>query len=253
MHTPSKSLSLLTATVLLAALGGCGKQDKNTAAAPLAPEAQVKPSLADMNNPKAVAQAVDSALPKGDPTTPLANYRKVDSGNQVMFEYYALSNMPVPYDDIAQAYSTEYRSTDDSFKRKDIITALKPRIDQEISNARSARYVMLEQRDSGLLERYNFEKKTFAIKELATNDRYTYFNDNSNYTLATTNAPDFSALSVPDEAKARAIEGYLSKYAQLRMEVYAFAQDADPSNRRVKLQVMKVRLYSPSNELLAEI
>ena len=27
----------------------------------------------------------------------------------------------------------------------------------------------------------------------------------------------------------------------------------NPSNRRVKLQVMKVRLYSPSNELLAEM
>jgi hypothetical protein len=39
----------------------------------------------------------------------------------------------------------------------------------------------------------------------------------------------------------------------MRMEIYAFAQDADPSNRRVKLQVMKVRQYSPANELLAEI
>jgi hypothetical protein len=36
------------------------------------------------------------------------------------------------------------------------------------------------------------------------------------------------------------------------MEVYAYAQDADPSNNRVKLEIMKVRLYGPGNELLAE-
>jgi len=39
---------------------------------------------------------------------------------------------------------------------------------------------------------------------------------------------------------------------QAALEVYAYAQDADPNSKRVKLEVMKMRLYGPGNELLAE-
>lgn len=236
-------------TALLAGLVACSKPADT--AAPAADAA--KPSLADLSNPKAVQQAVAKTLPQGDRATPLTSYRKIDSGHQVMFLYYGLSSLPVPYEDVAQIYSAEYSRTSDGFQRKDILKALQPRIDQEIASARAGRYVMLESRDGALLERYNFEKKTFTIKDMTSNDRYTYFHDNSQYTLGQTNATDFASLPVADEAKARAIEAYLSKYTQLRMEVYGYAQDADPSNRRVKLQVMKVRLYSPGNELLAEI
>lgn len=247
----SKSPSVIIGALVLLALGACSKQDKN-AAAPSPEEPAAVPASAENNSAKVPAPAI-VALPKGDPSTQLSSYRKIDSGNQVMFLYYALSNMPVAYDSIAEAYSTEYRSTTDSFKRKDIVTALTPRIDQELGNAKSGRYLMLEERNSALLENYNFAKKTFAIKQMGSNDRYTYFNDNARYTLINTNAPDFSSLSVADEAKARAIESLVSQNAPLRMEVYAFAQDADPSNQRVKLQVMKVRILSASNELLGEI
>jgi hypothetical protein len=236
---------------VLAALGGlaaCGKQDS----APAAGAASAPASLDGLRDQKAMTQAAERQLPKGDPATPLGGYRKIDSGNQVMFAYFGLLNLPVPYEDIAKQYSEEYRRTSDSFQQKDIVKALQPRIDQEIAQAKAARYVLLEQRDGALLERYNFDKKSFAVKGMDSNDRYTYFNDNSNYTLGTTNATQFAALNVTDEAKARAIEGYLSKYTPLRLEVYAYAQDADPSTRRVKLQVMKLRLYGPGNELLAE-
>jgi len=242
---------ILCNTALLAGLAACSKPADT--AAPAADASAPKPSLQDLQNPKAVQQAVASTLPQGDKATPLTSYRKIDSGHQVMFLYYGMSSLPVPYEDVAQIYSAEYSRTSDGFQRKDILKALQPRIDQEIERAKAGRYVILESRDGALLERYNFEKKTFTIKDMTSNDRYTYFHDNSQYTLGQSNATDFANLPVPDETKARAIEGYLSKYAQLRMEVYGFAQDADPSNRRVKLQVMKVRLYSPSNELLAEI
>jgi len=45
----------------------------------------------------------------------------------------------------------------------------------------------------------------------------------------------------------------LSGYKPLRLETYAFAQDADPSNRRIKLQVLKVRLLDARGNLLAEM
>ncbi|WP_348698395.1 hypothetical protein [Duganella fentianensis] len=243
------SALVLAQASLLLSLAACNKSADTAASAPAASA----PSLADLNNPKAVAKAVNNTLPQGDKATPLTSYRKLDSGHQVMFLYFGMLNLPVPYEDIAEVYSAEYARSNDSFQRKDIIKALTPRIDQEIARAKASPYIMLEQSASNLLERYNFDKKSFTIKEMTSNDRYTYFNDNSRYTLGQTNATDFSALPVTDETKAREIEGYLSKYANLRMEVYCFAQDADPSARRVKLQVMKVRLFSPSNQLLAEM
>ena len=247
LHTKIGALALPLALALT--LGACSKKDENPAAAPAAQA----PGLAELKNPATVAKVAESTLPKGDPATPLNAYRKIDSGHQVMFLYYALSNMPVPYEDIAQVYSPDYSRTSDSFKRNDIVQALKPRVDQEITSAKSGRYVMLEQQDNSLLQRYNFEKKSFGVNEYSGNDRYTYFNDNSQYTLATTNGSQFASFPVSDETKARKIEGYLSKYTQLRLQTYAYVQDADPSQRRIKLQVMKVRLLDPSGEVLAEL
>lgn len=235
----------------LIGLAGCNKNEA-PASLPQGAKTQPPPSLADLGNKAAVTQAVNSRLQKGDPATPLSSYRKIDSGNQIMFLYLGLLNMPVDYEKVVESYSSEYKNTNDSFKKKDILTALKSKVDQEIDQAKSARYILLESKDASLLERYDFNKKSFAVKQFSGNDRYTYYYDNSGYTLAKTNATQFATLSVPDETKARAIEGYLSKYTPLRTETYVYAQDADPSNQRVKLEILKFRLLSPSGELLAE-
>lgn len=242
---------LTVGILMLASLTACNKNEV-PANLPSSGAKAAAPSLADLGNRAAVTQAVNTRLPKGDPTTEAGKYRKIDSGNQVMFLYYGLLNLPVDYEQVVQSYSSEYQRTTDSFKKKDILAALQPRIDQEISQAKSAPYILLENNDSAPLERYDFNKKSFAVKEFSSDDRYTYYNDNNQYTLAKTNATQFATLSVPDEAKARIIEGYLSKYTSLRVQIYLFAQDADPSNRRVKLEIMKYRLLSPTGEVLAE-
>ena len=239
--------TMIIAAAIAAAAAGCSKTPE-TAPAGIAAGA---PTLADATGSQGIAAAAQASLPTGDPATPLASYHKVDSGNTIMFLYYSILNLPTPYDKIAESYSAEYRQTSDSFQRKDIVKALQPRIDQELGRAKANRYVILEQDGSNLLARYNFEKKNFAVNEMS-DDRFTYFNDNSGYTLGTTNANAFSSFDVADEQVARKIEGHLSKHDRLRMEVYAYAQDADPSNNRVKLEVMKMRLYGPGNELLAE-
>lgn len=246
-----KILYLTFVALGLIGLAACNKNEA-PASLPQGAKTQAPPSLADLGNKVAVTQAVNSRLQKGDPLTPVASYRKLDSGNQIMFLYLGLLSLPVDYEKVVESYSKEYKNTNDSFKKKDILTALQPKIDQEILQAKSARYILLESKDSALLERYDFNKKSFAVKQFSDNDRYTYYYDNSQYTLAKTNATQFATLSVPDEAKARAIEGYLSKYTPLRTETYAYAQDADPSNQRVKLEIMKFRLLSPSGEVLAE-
>lgn len=248
----NKKLTHLTLVFLaLSSLAACTKNESSNNL-PSNDKAQPAPSLADLGNKAAVIQAVNARLQKGDSSTPLTNYRKIDSGNQVMFLYFGLLNLPVDYETVVKSYSNEYRQTDDSFKKKDILSALQPKIDQEITQAKAARYLLLESKGSSLLERYDFNKKSFAVKQFADNNSYTYYYDNSQYTLAKTNATQFSTLSVPDEAKARVIEGYLSKYTDLRTETYVYAQDGDPSNSRVKLEIMKFRLLSPTGEVLAE-
>lgn len=247
----SKFIQLTVITLGLSGLAACNKNE-SPANLPQGAKTQAPPSLADLGNKAAVTQAVNSRLQKGDPATALTNYRKIDSGNQVMFLYLGLLNLPVDYEKVVESYSSEYNRTNDSFKKKDILTALQPKVDQEIAQAKSSRYILLESRESSLLERYDFSKKSFAVKEFADNDRYTYYYDNNQYTLAKTNATQFATLSVPDEARARVIEGYLSKYTPLRTETYVYAQDADPSNTRVKLEIMKFRLISPTGEVLAE-
>jgi hypothetical protein len=240
---------LIIGAAIAAAAAGCSKKEDAPAAAPAA--AAPAPTLADATGAQGVAAAAQASLPKGDPATPLSSYQKINSGNTIMFLYHGILNLPTQYDKVAEAYSAEYRQTSDGFQRKDILKALQPRIDQEINRAKGNRYVILEQDGYSLLSRYDFDKKSFGVNEMS-DDRFTYFNDNSRYTLGTTNAAAFSSLPVADEAVARKIEGHLSKTDKLRMEVYAYAQDADPSNNRVKLEIMKVRLYGPGNELLAE-
>lgn len=250
---PARIASLLLPAIAVLALGACDKPAAEQPPAAAAGAANAAPGLADLARPENVAKVAESTLPKGDPATPSSAYRRLDSGNQVMFMYYALAGLPVAYEDIAQAWSAEYRRTSDGFRRQDLLTALQPRIDASVKQAADGRYVLLEQAGSSLLGRYDFAKKAFAVKEYGESGRYTYFSDNSSYTLGTTNGESYASLPVPDEAAARKIEGHLSNHTNLRLQTYAFAQDADPGERRVRLQVMKVRLLGPGGEVLAEM
>ena len=160
----NKKLTHLTLVFLaLSSLAACTKNESSNNL-PSNDKAQPAPSLADLGNKAAVIQAVDARLQKGDSSTPLTNYRKIDSGNQVMFLYFGLLNLPVDYEKVVKSYSNEYQQTSDSFKKKDILSALQPKIDQEITQAKAARYLLLEGKGSSLLERYDFNKKSFAVK-----------------------------------------------------------------------------------------
>lgn len=250
---PARIAALLLPAIAVLALGACDKPAAQQPPASAPGAADATPGLADLVRPENVAKVAESTLPKGDPATPLSAYRRLDSGNQVMFMYYALADLPLAYEDIAQAWSDEYRRTSDGFRRQDLLKALQPRIDASVKQAAGGRYVLLEQGGSALLGRYDFAKKAFAVKEFSESGRYTYFSDNSTYTLATTNGESYASLPVAEEAAARKIEGFLSNYTNLRLQTYAFAQDADPGERRVRLQVMKVRLVGPGGEVLAEM
>lgn len=184
------------------------------------------------------------ALPKADAATPLTSYVKLEEGNQLMFMYYALSGLPVDYEKIAERYSREYQNTSDGFKRQDILTALKPRIDGEIEKAKAGRYFIytIGGAIKYTLNPYDFASKAFPLNDnIWSSDAHSYFNDNPSYKFSFTNGEEFKTLHVEDTEAARKIEGMISGYKDAKLTIYAFAQDADPSKGLIKAQIVKMQ------------
>lgn len=241
-----RPLGAMLALVLLAGLAGC--KDKAPA------DTATAPNLADAATPAVVAERVkqqaQASLPKGDPNTPASSYVDVDSGNQIMFAYLSSAGMPIDYNEVAGSYSRDYMMASDEFKKNDLLKALKVKIDAGVAQAAQQRYVRLEISDS--VEKYDFEKKGFPIaSSVWEKGSYRYFNDNSNYKIGFNNGADFRYLGVPDEDKARLIEGMRSKYEDMRTVVYGYVQDADVSKKLVLAQILRIELLDKKGNLLA--
>lgn len=220
------------------ALAGCGKDAATEASAP------------PVTGAAAPAEAKQApAVPKGSSSKPLSEYREITSGNELMFMYYGLLNLPVDYDQIAGVYSADYRRTSDAFKKQDIVNALKPRIDEQIALAKNSRYVIWELGYYGsALNSYDMASKTFRLRDLEPNSYYYWSGDASRYTIQFVNADAMRSLAVPDEAKAREIESLVSKGYRMKAKLYAFVQDADPSSTRVKAEILHVVVTGNNGE-----
>lgn len=238
-----KLITITLATVLLTA---CGKGEEKKGDAPK-----------DVSS-KATAtakQSTENTLEKGDKAHPLNEYRAIENGNDLMFLYYGLVNMPIDFEKIANAYSNDYQQTTDTFRKQDILKALKPRIESEISKAKSARYITwtIQNPYSSVLGSYQMASKSFPLQNLREGDSY-YFQDRAaNYALDFTNIDEFKFLSVTDENKARAIEAMVSKNTGMTMKIYAFAQDGNPSNTHVKAQILKIEITGVHGEAISEL
>ena len=226
---------------------GCSKSDnaQNTA------DSSAGGLQATMSQ-QGVNKVTIAALPQAKADTPLEQYVKLDSGNQVMFAYYAISNLPIDYEKIALSYSNEYRQTSDEFKKRDILNSLKPRIDAEISKAKEQRYWKVTQ--GANLSHFDFDKKTFAENNpLLQDGGYIYFDDNNAYNLSITNGESFRTIKVDDENKARQIEKNVNNAysAPMNNVFYVFVQDVDQNKSTVKCQIIKSKLLDKSgNDLV---
>jgi len=243
-----RPLAALLAIALFAGLAGC----KDKAAAPA--DAGATPNLADAAKPAVVAEQVKEQaranLPKGDPNTPASSYTDIDSGNQIMFAYLGIAGMPIDYNEVAGNYSRDYTSTSDEFKKNDLLKALKLKIDAGVAQAAQQRYVKLEIADP--VGKYDFDKKGFPLdSSVWEKGSYRYFGDNSSYKIGFNNGATFRYLNVPEEDKARVIEGLRSKYQAMRMVVYGYVQDADVSKKVVLAQILKIELTDKNGNLLA--
>lgn len=238
--------------VAATALGGCGKETPPAEASTKANAAAAAPAAPDPATlaANAHAKAEAAALPRADAATPAAQYREIDSGNQLMFAYLALSGMPPDYPAIAQRLSREYAGTGDAFRKQELLNALKPQIDAKVKAAAGERYFKYRLNGSGMLQAYDLDKGAFPSK-LGEAGTYYYLFDNGEYQLAFTNGEAFAQLKVPAEA-ARAIEAARSSYRNFDVVVYGFAQDADITSKRVRAQIVRVGIRVNGTETLVE-
>lgn len=221
-----------------------------------APQVSALP-LRDATDPAVLAQTADaqrgSRLPQPDRSVPSAQYMTLESGNQIMYAYYALSGLPVDHAATAELISRDYRVSTNSFRKRDLLAALKPRIDASVAEAANSPYVRLDiNGSSSLLSSYDFQRKGFLVKALEDASATRYFNDNSRYRIKFPNAEAFSMLPVTDEAQARKIEELLSKYETLVLRVHAFANDSDPAQQVVKATITRIVLTDNRGRQLAE-
>ncbi len=242
----SKSLMTCVATMLAIGLAGCG--DKAPA------DTSSKPNLADATSQKTVEAAkqvaVQSSLPKANRDTPMDSFVEYNSGNQLMFAYLALNAMPIDYKEVLNRYSMDYARQSDEFKKNDLLTALKPKVDSEVAKAKSQRYVKMFV--SNPIEKFDFEKKGFPVSEsIWQATSYRYFSDNAEYKIGFTNGEGFRYLKPASEEDARKIEEMRSKYVPLQMAVYCYLQDADISNKTIKAEIIKITLVDKKGDVLA--
>ena len=225
-------------------LSACGKKENDTPDAPAS--APVATSTADLAA-KAQVKAAATSLPQADPATPAASYVDITSGNQLMYSYIALSGVPPDYAAVAQRISREYTSTDDAFRKQEVLDAIKPQIDAKVSEAKTKRYLRYQINGQGALSPYAMDKGAFPAK-FAESGTYYYMYDNSDYKLGFSNGDGYGLLKVDQEA-ARKIEAARSGYKNFSIIVYAYAQEADMSARQVKAQIVKVAIKLNGEEI----
>jgi hypothetical protein len=189
-------------------------------------------------NQQSAQKPVEHALPQADEKTPLQNYVPITDGNDIMYAYYALSIIPVPYESIAEHTSADYRATTDVFKKQDILKAIQASIDAKVTE-KKGRYFIYELNNI-VLGHYDLASKAFPINAF-NKDRYYYFNNNSEFKVGFTNPEPFNQLKVEDANSARALEEMVTQgKLSDRVKVYLYAQEDDLNNHLVKAQIVNV-------------
>ncbi len=233
-------------------LAACG--DKATDAAKATTAAPTAPNLAQATSPQAVrdaqAAAAREAMPKADASTPEGSYAALDSGNQLMYAYLALTGMPPDYPQVASSISKDYARATDEFRKHDLLAALTPRIDADIAAAKARRYFKMTV--SNPISKYSFEQKGFPLdNSLWETGAYRYFFDNGEYKLGFSNGDAFHYLKVDSEASARAIEAQRARFDAVKLTVYGYFQSADTAQKIVTAQIVKVALVDKQGNVLA--
>ena len=199
----------------------------------------------------------EAKLPQPDMDKPLASYKLLeDSGSDSIFLYQAVSNMPPDFEKLAGMYSKEYREASDSFRKQELLTALKPQMQQHIADAQSSPYAYIKLDYNNNLEAYDFQRKGFPVFSFGENTRKEVLGDyNSSSTLNWINKSQVAFAPIADESVAREIEGMRTKQRHNnppRLKVYFLAQSADLNSNEINAYVTRVQIVDKSGRVLAE-
>ena len=236
-----KMTHLLMISTLSAVLVACNaptaSQPDQTAA-----ETQTPPAGTNILGLPALPQgekaAVPSTLMSGNPLLPESAYAEITDGDKLVYLYYGLSQLPVDYQAIANSTVRDFRYERDEFKKRDILNALKPKIDADIKAVGAQRYLKFRANDAGLYAEYDFNKKAFRQSAIGTGTRFSF--GDVGQQIAFTNASAFEWVPVPDESQARQLTAMRSKYNGVTLDIYLFAQEADLNDKAIRCQIMKM-------------
>ena len=244
------TLLLLPVPALLAilALSACGKDDGvsgNAASAGAGAAGGLSGSDAREEVPASAARG----LPRPDMKKSLDDYPELQSGQQIMFLYTAASRLPPDFAKLAEHYSRDYRDTSDSFRKNDLLQAIKPQLEQQIAAAAASPYAWMPV-DNAQLGAYDFERKGFPVNEF-DNEGQRYFRDNHGYKLSWANRDQVRFAGVADEAQARELESMRTRH-RLGLKVYFFAQGANLNSQTIDAHVTRVQVVDRDGRVLAD-
>ena len=245
MH--NKFISLLVLSILSIGLVAC---NSSTSTEPTETETQTPPVGTNIfglpATPKSDDEAQHTQLSSGNPLIPDEAYVEITNGEKLVYLYQGLSQMPIDYDAIASSTVRDYRFERDEFKKRDILAALKPKIESDIKAASAQRYLKFRANDPGLYSEYDFNKKAFKQSAISSGTRISF--GDYGQQIGFTNATAFELVPVPDEAQARKLSAVRSKYRDVTLDIYLYAQEADLNDKIIKCQIMKM-IYKTNDGL----
>lgn len=199
---------------------------------------------------KAMATA---PLPVAVASTPIDQYRPISGGTDIVYLYYAKTGLPIPYEDLAPRISDEYRNTQDAFKKKEVLDALKLKIDANVEAFKKTDYISFV--EDGLLGHYDLNKKSFIVRGMPdqNDSKYTSF---GMYSVSFTNVSKFSGYKVDEVERAKEIEALVTKGGGVAVEkielhgnLYAFVQKANTDTKQIQVQIVRIQAQDEAGKV----
>lgn len=246
---------LMTIVIFGSVISGCFKKEAKTAGA-----IDLLSGMRTGTEPTPTPEPlVDNKTPRGNPETKDATYVLLKDPVQLVSQEVVLMPPPLNYDRIAKALSLKYVRTDDTFKKKDILASLKPKIDELLKEAGENHYMILSSKP--YFENYDFNKKSFQLSTFNEDRTFGYSNDGNMDNRASidfSNKKKFNLLKVEDEAVAREIEDLrsASNFNDNSMKTFIFIQKthqlSDNTSPFLVAEIMKVQILGKKGNIIFE-
>lgn len=222
-----KSVALAPA-LLVCVLSACGKSE------PAAPGSQPE------GKPDAPV-ASEARPPKAATNAPLEQYVEVSNGISNFtpdqgFELIAFNaaisqvdpNLPPDFDLLARLSSKDYDRTQDAFKKRELLAALQPKLEERMAHFQANPYIATVFSYKNNIEGYDFTRRAFPVNVFKA-ERMLFAGNGLLYHYDLKNEAVTSYFPVPDEALAKRIETLRTSGNTPRLKAY-FAAERKPVN-----------------------